>query len=750
MIRGPATLVAGFFKHAARKSRWILIALFAAGFLLVGVVEVSIRDVRLPASLDQPPSATPVITDMRGRAIAVLATSLARESYPARLGDMGHWLPAMTVGIEDARYWGHRGVDFRAMAGAFLRNLRRGRVISGASTITQQLIKLCTGRTGRSPSGKIHETLAALKLERSWNKKKILEAYLNRLDFGNRRIGPEAAARAYFGKSARDLSLSEAIFLAGLPQSPSRLNPWTNSGAAIARYRQNVRRLASAGLLAAGASMDSLLKNPPHVASHTPPNEAPQFIALLRQRRLADNTAGGKIATSLDIDLQRLAAQLLRDHLTAAAGLGVGDAAIAVIENSTGLVRALACAGRLRHSGLNSAMEPRSSGSTLKPFVYLAAIDQRKLTAASLLPDTPDAISAEYRDYDPQNYSKRYLGPVRLREALGSSLNVPAVFALSQIGARETFGYLRNWGLNFPGSFDKYGAGFVLGNAPVRLLELAGAYAGLARGGEAWIPKLAPNDPMESRRLASKEACTIIADILCDNRARLAGFGASSPLNLPERTAVKTGTSSGFRDGWCVGFNRDHTVAVWAGNLDGRSMNEALAVRSAAPLWAAVMRSLYAAGDRPWPQVEEGAMLHPVEIAAETGLLPRSAEPIVREWFLKGTEPLECASTLYVNGVLQLPAEYLAWCAGPQNRLGATVRAMPLRILFPKNNATFCYNAAMSKSQQMLPLQSSWPDCEWFLNGRRLEQKLIPLERGTWTITAKAGGQTAVANYVVE
>ena len=523
-----------------------MVALLAAGVLLAAVIESSIRSVRLPASLDRVPSATPIVTDMRGRAIAVLPTFLARESYPARLGEMGHWLPAMTIGLEDARYWGHRGVDFRAMAGAFLRNLRRGRVISGASTITQQLIKLSTGRTEKSLSGKIHEALA------------------------------------------------------------------------------------------------------------------------------------------------------------------------------------------------------------LKPFVYLAAIDQRKLTAASLLPDTPDAISAEYRDYDPQNYSKRYLGPVRLREALGSSLNVPAVFALSQIGARGTFGYLRNWGLNFPGSFDKYGAGFVLGNAPVRLLKLAGAYAGLARGGEAWVPKLAPNDPMESRRLASKEACTIIADILCDNRAWLAGFGASSPLNLPERTAVKTGTSSGFRDGWCVGFNRDHTVAVWAGNLDRRPMNEAFAVRSAAPLWAAVMRSLYAAGDRPWPQVEEGAVLHPVEIAAETGLLPRSGEPIVREWFLKGTEPLECASTLYVNGVLQLPTEYLARCAGPQNRLGATVRAMPLRILFPKNNATFCYNAAMSKSQQMLPLQSSWPECQWFLNGRRLEQTLIPLERGTWTITAKAGGQTAVANYVVE
>jgi penicillin-binding protein 1C len=182
----------------------------------------------------------------------------------------------------------------------------------------------------------------------------------------------------------------------------------------------------------------------------------------------------------------------LREHLSATAALGVGDAAMVVIENSTGAVRALACAGDPRRSALNSAIEPRSCGSTLKPFLYLAAIDQRKLTAASLLPDTPDAISGEYRDYDPQNYSKRYLGPVRVREALGSSLNVPAVFALSQIGARDTFEYLRKWGLNFPGSFDEFGAGFVLGNAPVRLLELAGAYVGLARGGEVWIRSSSP------------------------------------------------------------------------------------------------------------------------------------------------------------------------------------------------------------------------------------------------------------------
>jgi penicillin-binding protein 1C len=179
--------------------------------------------------------------------------------------------------------------------------------------------------------------------------------------------------------------------------------------------------------------MESLLSNPPHVGKHEPPNEAPQFVGVLRDRLLAHAKpaiAVERLTTSLDLDLQRITTRILREHLTVTATLGVGDAAVVVVENSTGAVRALACAGDPKHAFLNSAVEPRSCGSTLKPFLYLTAIDQRKLTAASLLPDTPDAISEEYRDYDPQNYSKRHFGPVRVREALGRSLNVPAVFAL--------------------------------------------------------------------------------------------------------------------------------------------------------------------------------------------------------------------------------------------------------------------------------------------------------------------------------
>lgn len=711
---------------------------------LIAAFEIAVRNATIPAAWSTPPPGTPVLVDSRDRPVAVLATAKARESYPGKLRDYGQWLPLATVAIEDHRFWTHHGVDWHAMAGSALRNITNGRIISGASTITQQLLKNTFPEGPRTFAAKVREALGALKLERTAPKELILEAYFNRLDYSNRRIGPEAAARAYFGKSARDLTLAEAIFLAGLPQSPTRLNPWKNPKAAFARYERNVRRLAAYKLLPEGVDAATLLAAPPKVERHEPVNEAPHFAALVPV------SSAPHIRTSLDLDLQNMVTRLLREHLAGMVGRNVRDAAVVVIDNRTGEVRALACAGDMRHSAINSAVQPRSCGSTLKPFLYLTAIEQKKLTAASLLPDTPDAITEEYADYDPQNYSGNFRGPVRVREALGNSLNVPAVVALSRLGARAVHGSLRNWGLNFPDTFDATGAGFILGNARVTLLDLAGAYAALARGGVACPPRFTPRQAAETSRVASPEGSAILTDILCDNAARRTTFGPQSPLEVGRRTAVKTGTSSGFRDGWCVGFNRAHTVAVWAGNLDGKPMAEVLAVKAAAPLWSAIMHRLYEQGDEALPPIEPSEKLRSLDVAAETGLLPRPGEPAVHEWFLAGTEPTENASVFYSGGVLLLPPEYARWCASPQNRLGAEVRSADLKILFPREGSTFLYNENLPATQQALVLQCSWADCEWFLNGEKLEKPLVPLRRGHWTLSARSGEQSAEAKFSVE
>jgi penicillin-binding protein 1C len=718
-----------------------------AGILSLGIwgwLEASVQSTALPSALLSPPVPTRALLDKNGMVFAVIPTETARESYPVPLHEMGRWLPEMTVCIEDRRFYRHDGVDFRAMAGAGFRNLRDLRIVSGASTITQQLVKMTSGRMGKSIKSKIHEAMASWKLEGLWTKDKILSEYMNRLDYGNRRIGPAAAASAYFGKSPGDLSLAEAIYLAGLPQSPTRLNPWKSPEAALRRYEKNVRRLAALGVLPVDAQ--TLLNAPPRPLRRDPPSRAPHFAKAVLQRT---KSTKGTISTSLDLAMQSRVERLISNHLASSGLASVGNVSVVVIENATGLVRAYAVSGT--GLGLDAAMLPRSCGSTLKPFLYLAGIDKKMITAASLLPDTQDAISREYLDYDPKNYSLRYFGPVRVREALGNSMNVPAVGVLARMGARNFFDSLRAWGFSLSEGFSAYGAGFILGNAPVSATELAAAYAGIARGGHAWPARMLPTESVETRVAASPDACRIVTDILCDNDARARSFGTTSPLNLPWRTAVKTGTSSGFRDGWCAGFNQDHTVAVWSGNLDGRSMGEILAVRSSAPLWAAIMKDLYGKGDRALPETISSETLTQLDIDPITGLLPRPGKSGVSEWFLAGTEPTESAETWYENNRLILPVEYTAWCAGGRNRLGAIARHQEkLTIIYPPDGTVFEWNPAIALTRQQFQANAQTPDCQWFLNGQPLDSNKVPLAPGTHTLTAKSAGQSAMVTFSVK
>jgi len=378
----------------------------------------------LPAALEQPLDGTLNLQDFHGRTIAQLPSADARVQIPVPLAKMGEYLPRVTIALEDKRFASHHGIDLRAVCSAVWRDLRSGRIVSGGSTITEQLIKLATGRQGHSWTGKLREAVAAWKLEHRWDKSQILAAYLNRASYGNRRLGPEAAAQAYFGKSAAHLTLAEAIYLAGLPQAPSRFNPWLHPAAAAARYKFSLDRLAAAGVIT--QAQRDLLAAPPTVLHCEPPHLAPNFVdAMLR----ANPGLRGTVRTTLDLDLQRTAEWAVRTHLASLNRADITQAALVIIENSTGAVRALVGSSDFAQAQTNGALQSRSCGSTLKPFIYLAAIDRRLITAATLLPDTPDAIRDAYTDYDPQDFNHRYLGPVRVREALACSLNVPAVSA---------------------------------------------------------------------------------------------------------------------------------------------------------------------------------------------------------------------------------------------------------------------------------------------------------------------------------
>ena len=766
------------------KRGWLVGSALSAGLLIAVAFSLFAWNVTVPESLlrRELNAGTLTLLDARGEPILESADKEARSHHPLPLDEMGADLPRVTIALEDRRFYSHRGVDLVALLGATARNLRTGQVVSGASTITEQLVKLTRGRpNGRTWTTKLREAVAAAKLERRMEKSEILERYLNTLSYGNRLIGPEAAARAYFNKSVRSLSRAESIYLAGLPQAPTRLNPWRWPAAAEYRYGHNVRRLAALGVLSADDAR-RLADAPPKPGRFLPSRRAGHFTDLVLARLRHDPSlrqSTGPLRTTLDPDLQQTAEALVRRHLEDLRREGDTDpqAAVVILENATGAVRALVGSGDYadRHQGqVNGAARPRSAGSTLKPFLYLTAFDRRLLTAASILPDTAEAARATFADYDPQNYlAGRHLGPVRVRVALGSSLNVPAVVALGRyVGARQAFYEFGRWGFRFPAGLDEYGAGFILGNAEIELLDLAGAYAGLARGGLAGKPRLLARENAPQEQVTSPEACAIITDILCDPEARRATFGAGSPLDFPEgvRVAVKTGTSSGFRDKWCVGFDGRHTVAVWAGHFDGRLMEEAIAIHAAAPLWHALMDHLLRERHDPAvPAPVVNPKLIRCDVCPLTGLLPAPVEggpEGVPEWFLAGTEPTVSAATHFTKEQLgdkvithlTLPEEYAAWCASPQNTLDASVEppknGTALMIVSPPENARYTLDAELSTTQQMIELTANTSKPErvrWTVNGHPVEPQsdgrvFWPLARGTWIIGAELPEPGTVAS----
>lgn len=456
----------------------------------------------------------------------------------------------------------------------------------------------------------------------------------------------------------------------------------------------------------------------------------------------------------LDLDLQHRAEQMVAEHFAVLHRVDPAQAAMVIIENESGAVRAMVGSRDFQSSQVNGALRFHDCGSTLKPFLYATGIERRHLTAATLLPDTADAVREAYGDYDPHNFVQCHVGPVRVREALGNSLNVPAVVVVSRLGARRAFEAIGDWGIRFDRPIEKAGAGFILGNAGVRLLDLTAAFAGLARGGLAGPPRLLAEDRMPLRRQISPETAEILTDILCDNSARLLSFGPHSALAFQTRVACKTGTSAGFRDGWAVGFTKEHTVGVWVGNVDGSPMDHVTSIASAAPLWRRMMDDLLLS-DHPLPLPK----LKRTSICSLTGLLPCAQSPAtVDELFLPGTEPRKSAADWFApDGHPLLPREYAAWVASSDNHLGAALRpeANSLAILSLRDESVFVLDENVSRVQQQMELQANLQiGVTWRMNGETLPpdasgRVLWPLQEGHWTVEAATGHERTSVSFVV-
>ena len=645
---------------------------------------------------------------------------------PVGLDDVAPIVIDATIAAEDERFESHSGVDPFAIARAVV-NLPSTR--SGASTLTQQLARHLYIDPGTPLfERKAQEMLLALQLEARYSKDEILNLYLNEVNYGNGAYGIEAAARTYFGVSAGHLDLAQAAYLAGLPQQPGEFGRDAAEAASRQRYvlyrMVATERITSAQAYAASSEALALL--PAQTNS-----VAPHFVNYVQEElaRVAPELAGQSglvIETTLDTGLQQEAESNVHSQLAALADKDVSSAAVVVIEPSTGRVLAMVGSADFfdeEHDGqVNVALAPRQPGSALKPFLYAAALD-RGFTAASMLLDVPSSFPLGASVYEPLNYDRRFHGPLPLRVALASSLNVPAVRTLGAIGVDAFLDVAHRFGLSTLTDTDVYGLSLTLGGGEVRLLDLTSAYGGLANQG-LLTPPYAIARVLDANgnvvyqhytptptRATSPENAFIIGDILSDPDARALGFGYAPTLRLPFRAAVKTGTTTEYRDNWTVGYTPERVVGVWVGNADNSPMRNISGLDGAGPIWHGVMQAAMADVTTTWPEPPKDVVR--TEVCAPTGKLPGPICPSrTEEWFIAGTEP-QTQEEYYERSqdgrlLINPPAEARAWLASAGFTLAQSATPTGTPFVVQPANGSVLFIAGELPSQSVV-LRASPP-----------------------------------------
>ena len=595
------------------------------------------------------------VLDRDGQAIREVRSKDGKLSSRVTLGELSKMVVPALLAAEDARFYQHPGIDPRAMVRAFGQALLARKLVSGASTLTQQLARAVVPRP-RTVFGKWRELVIALRIERSLSKPRILEEYLNRVEFGPNLRGIDAASRRYFDKPASQLDLAEAAALVSIPRGPTLYDPARGTRAVLLRRNRVLERMLERGLVTVDDAHNAQ-REPLRLSRGWAQGGTEHLVQSLLSGALAPELRGERVQrldTSIDSALQREVAELSRRAARYGAEVGASSVSVVVVENATAEVLAYVGSPDFRDDksfGQNDGVRAlRQPGSALKPFVYAAAMTRLGMSAATRLPDLELHLPTSEGVYSPRNYDGRFHGPVLLRDALANSLNVPAVYTASRVGPAQVLDLLHRAGFSsLSGTAEHYGAALALGDGEVKLSELAQAYSMLARDG-AFLPlrfyrrarlgsgaELSRTLPLPSPVIDPRIA-RVLTDVLADDLARAPEFGQGGPLAFPFQVAAKTGTSKGFRDNWTVGFTREVTVAVWAGNFDGTPMTGSTGITGAGPLFHEVM--LAAMRGRAPAALLDHSGLTVVDVCELSG--ERAGESCPhrrREWFTPGSEP---------------------------------------------------------------------------------------------------------------
>ena len=624
------------------------------------------KDLPSPTRLDSYnfPAST-LIYDRNGQLLYEIYAE--KNRVPVKLEDLPEYIKWGTIASEDKNFYKHHGFDVSGILRATFNTIFR-QTLQGGSTLTQQLVKnALLEDPSRTLRRKIREAILTWTAEVIYSKDEILEMYLNQAPYGGTAWGIEAAAKTYFNKKAKDLTLAEATLLVGLPASPTRFSPFGNRPE-LAKERQKrvLQRMVEDNYLKPEEAQKTI-EEELNFAKAKVSIKAPHFVLYIKEL-LVDQygekmveQGGLKVQTTLDLDLQESAQKIIADEINKLTNLKISNGAALVTKPRTGEILAMIGSkdyfNETIDGNVNVTLRLRQPGSSIKPLNYALALEEKNITLATVINDLPTCFSVPGQKlYCPVNYDGTFHGPTQIRFALGNSYNIPAVKVLALNGVEGFVSKAREMGISTFKDPKNYGLSLTLGGGEVKMIDMAVAFSSFANSGirqDVWGIKKVENQSgkilfekkeEEGPRVLSMETAYLISHILLDNNARSAAFGPSSYLVIKDHPeiSVKTGTTNDRRDNWTIGYNPSRLVAVWVGNNDNSPMSYvASGITGASPIWNKIMTQALKDQKQEWPSKPEGII--GASICQNSGKIPNPEQPCETrfEYFLSGTIPNE-------------------------------------------------------------------------------------------------------------
>lgn len=647
------------------------------------------------------------------------------------LSDIPKITQQTVIASEDKDFYTNPGFSVRSIIRSMITDIKTGDVSQGGSTITQQLVKYSLLNSQKSFLRKFQEIVLAAEIGRRYSKNDILSMYLNSAYFGKGGFGIEDATQAYFGKHAKDLDLAQSSFLVGLLPSPSLLSgdqadTAANLSQAKELQKQVLDKMVAQNIITPDQEQTAFdqkltFKN----TEDTINNIAPHFAIMVRDQLIAQYgeeevaRSGFKVKTTLDLDWQKYAEQQVAQQVANLKNDRVSNGAAVVEDPATGEIRALVGSVNWNNSQFgkyNIATANRQPGSSFKPIVYIAALEQHLITPETILQDVPTAFKVPGSpDYKPQDYDHKYRGPVTVRRALVNSLNIPAVEVLEKVGVPSAVEMGQRLGLTTLQDPSQYGPSLVLGVADVKLLELTNVYATFANNGMKNTPTLIDqivdkdNNVIyqyqpQPQRVIDPEYTFLISSILSDNATRAEEFG--NTLNIPRQAAVKTGTTEDYRDAWTMGYTPQLAVGVWVGNNDGTLMDQIAGSLGAAPIWKNLMTHFLEGVPEQKFTPPPGIVTQQVcsgGISASTAGVKEASRSARIDFFAEGTEPV-------------------SKCGKPKDSFNSSVNILPYpgampspgSLSSPSPNSDNVVNIGGNDQNQTSPDQGQYQTGGWY------------------------------------